>query len=145
MLRDCSYCFVELRKCKLNRDKDQEIENVHMWLKTTYICYHFPPGLVPLSVVGPLLFLLQHTFSCCAILQGKLAQDFAKAMNADLTYRIYWMAQEQQEGMKPAKTSCHHELVETMFKLERICRESHSWNVTDTRISDNRSTFSKMH
>lgn len=36
-------------------------------LKTTYICYHFSPGLVPLSVVGPLLFLLQHALSCRAI------------------------------------------------------------------------------
>lgn len=70
--------------------------------RNTYICYHFSPGLVPLSVVGPLLFLLQHALSRCAILQGKLAQDFAKAMNADLTHRIYWMAEEQEKGVKPA-------------------------------------------
>lgn len=71
-------------------------------LKSTYICYHFSPGLVPLPVVGPLLFLLQHALSCCAILQGKFAQDLAKAMNADLTHGVYRVAQEQQKGMKPA-------------------------------------------
>lgn len=71
-------------------------------VKTTYICYHFSPGLVPLSVVGPLLFLLQHTLSRCAVLQGKFTQDLAKAMNADFTYCVYRMAQEQQKSMKPA-------------------------------------------
>lgn len=71
-------------------------------LRSTYICYHFPPGLVPLSVVGPLLFLLQHALPRCAILQGKLAQDFTEAMNADLADRVYRMAEEQQKGMKPA-------------------------------------------
>lgn len=71
-------------------------------LRSTYICYHFPPGLVSLSVVGPLLFLLQHALSRCAILQGKLAQDFTEAMNADLADGVYRMAEEQQKRMKPA-------------------------------------------
>lgn len=53
-------------------------------------------------MVGPLLFLLEHALSRRAVLQGKLTQDFAKAMNADLTHRIYWMAKEEQKGMKPA-------------------------------------------
>lgn len=52
-------------------------------------------------MVGPLLFLLQHALSRGAILQGKLTQDLAKAMNADLAHGVHWMAQEQQEGVKP--------------------------------------------
>lgn len=87
-------------------------------MNTTYICYHFPPGLVPLSVVGPLLFLLQHALSCCAILQGKFTQDPTKAMNADLTYCVYRMAQEQQKGMKPTRVEkCHRNRFEKVTKV----------------------------
>lgn len=71
-------------------------------LKTTYICYHFPPGLVPLSVVGPLLFLLQHALPRRAILQSEFAQYLAEAMYADITHRVHGMAQEQQKSMEPA-------------------------------------------
>lgn len=54
-------------------------------------------------MVGPLLFLLQHALPRGAILQGKLTQDLAEAMNADLAHSVHWMAQEQQEGVKPAE------------------------------------------
>lgn len=70
--------------------------------KKTHVCDHLAPGLVPLPVVGPLLFLLQHALSRRAILQGKLAQDLAEAMDADLAHRVHWMAQEQQERVEPA-------------------------------------------
>lgn len=94
-----------MRQIKLN--KKQGVGNNNNFkketgtYKSTYICYHFPPGLVPLPVVGPLLFLLQHALPCCAVLQGKFAQDLAEAMYADLTYGINWMAQEDQKSMKP--------------------------------------------
>lgn len=77
------------------------------WLlvvRRTYICDHFPSGLVPLSVVGPLQFLLEHALSGRAILQGKFTQDFAEAVNGDLAHRIHRVAQEQEEGVEPADT-----------------------------------------
>lgn len=75
------------------------------WLlvvRRTYICDHFPSGLVALSVVGPLQFLLQHALSGRAVLQGKFAQDFAEAVNADLARRVNRVAQEQEKGVEPA-------------------------------------------
>lgn len=77
------------------------------WLlavRRTYICDHFPSGLVPLSVVGPLQFLLEHALSGRAVLQGKFAQDFAEAVNADLARRVHRVAQEQEKGVEPAGT-----------------------------------------
>lgn len=75
------------------------------WLlvvRRTYICDHFPSGLVPLSVVGPLQFLLEHALPGRTVLQGKLAQDFAEAVNADLARRVHRVAQEQEKGVEPA-------------------------------------------
>lgn len=71
-------------------------------VRRTYICDHFPSGLVALSVVGPLQFLLQHALSGRAVLQGKFAQDFAEAVNADLARRVNRVAQEQEKGVEPA-------------------------------------------
>lgn len=87
-------------------------------VKITYICYHFSPSLVPLPVVGPLLFLLQHTLSGCAIFQSKLAQDFAESMNADVSHSVYGMAQEQQEGMEPANVKYITSLVRYLQMAE---------------------------
>lgn len=76
-----------------------------VWLlvvRRTYICDHFPSGLVPFSVVSPLQFLLEHTLSGRAVLQGKFAQDFAEAVHADLARRVHRVAQEQEKGVEPA-------------------------------------------
>lgn len=69
----------------------------------THICDHLSSGLVPLSVVGPLLFLLQDAFPRGPVLQGKLTEDLTEAVDADLPHSVRWMAQEQQEGMEPAR------------------------------------------
>lgn len=69
-------------------------EDIMECVRRTYIGDHFPSGLVPLSVVGPLLFLLEHALSGRAVLQGKFAQDFAEAVNADLARRVHRVAQE---------------------------------------------------
>lgn len=77
------------------------------WLlvvRRTHVCDHFPSGLVPLSVVGPLQFLLEHALPGGPVLQGKFAQDFAEAVNADLARRVHGVAQEQEEGVEPADT-----------------------------------------
>lgn len=67
---------------------------------STYICDHLPSGLVPLSVVCPLLFLLQDTLSRGAVLKGKLTENLTEAMDANLTHSIGRLAQEKQEGME---------------------------------------------
>lgn len=67
----------------------------------THVSDHFAPGLVPLPVVGSLLFLLQHSLPGGAILQRKLAKDLTEAVDADLLYCVCWVAQEQQKGMEP--------------------------------------------
>lgn len=77
------------------------------WLlvvRRTHVCDHFPSGLVPLSVVGPLQFLLEHALPGGPVLQGEFAQDFAEAVNADLARRVHRVAQEQEEGVEPADT-----------------------------------------
>lgn len=74
------------------------------WLlaaRRTHIGDHFASGLVALSVVGPLLLLLQHALPGGAVLQGKFAQDFAEAVNADVARRVDRVAQEQEEGVEP--------------------------------------------
>ena len=76
------------------------MRDVHV-AQSTYICDHFAPGLVPLPVVCPLLFLLQDALSGGAVLQGKFTQDFAKAVDADLTNAVDGMTQEEQECMEP--------------------------------------------
>lgn len=86
---------MELRKHILNKKCDRAMDN-------PYVCYHFPPGLVSFSVVGPLLFLLQHAFSRCPVLQGELTQDLAEAMDANLSYSVDRMPQEQQKSVEPA-------------------------------------------
>lgn len=75
------------------------------WLlvvRRTHVCDHFPSGLVPLPVVGPLQFLLEHALPGGPVLQGEFAQDFAEAVNADLARRVHRVAQEQEEGVEPA-------------------------------------------
>lgn len=71
----------------------------------TYRCVHvhdhLAPGLVALPVVGPLLFLLQHAVPGCSVLQGELAEDFAEAVDADLSHAVGWMAEVKQEGVEP--------------------------------------------
>lgn len=77
------------------------------WLlavRRTHIGDHFASGLVALPVVGPLLLLLQHALPGGAVLQGKFAQDFAEAVNADLARRVHRVAQEQEEGVEPGRT-----------------------------------------
>lgn len=61
----------------------------------TYICDHFASSLVPLSVIGPLLFLLQDALTCGPVLQRKFAEDLAEAMNAHVPHRVWRVAQEQ--------------------------------------------------
>lgn len=70
-------------------------------VRRTHIGDHFASGLVALSVVGPLLLLLEHALPGGAVLQGKFAQDFAEAVNADLARRVNRVAQEQEEGVEP--------------------------------------------
>lgn len=106
---------MELTKHKLNKGSDRKMNN-------PYICYHFSPGFVSLSVVGPLLFLLQHALSCRTVLKGKLTQDLAEAMYADLSHRIDRMPQEQQKGVKPANVQewQKHLSWENLFGLKTI-------------------------
>lgn len=70
-------------------------------VRRTHVGDHFASGLVALSVVGPLLLLLQHALPGGAVLQGKFAQDFAEAVNADLARRVNRVSQEQEEGVEP--------------------------------------------
>lgn len=69
--------------------------------RRTHVGDHFASGLVALPVVGPLLLLLQHALPGGAVLQGKFAQDFAEAVNADLARRVDRVSQEQEEGVEP--------------------------------------------
>lgn len=100
--REGSHCCTQKR-----RAKQRGYSGVCDWLlvvRRTYVCDHFPSGLVPLSVVGPLQFLLEHALSGGAVLQGKFTQDFAEAVNADLARRVHRVAQEQEKGVEPADT-----------------------------------------
>lgn len=80
---------------------------VTVWRSTeemnTYICDHFASCLVPLSVIGPLLLLLQDALACGAVLQRKLAEDLAEAVHTHVPHRVRRVAQEQQEGMEPGR------------------------------------------
>lgn len=58
----------------------------------TYICYHFPSGLVSFPVVSSFLFLLQDSFPGGAVLQSKLTNNLAELIDVDFTYRIGRMA-----------------------------------------------------
>lgn len=71
----------------------------------THISDHFAPGLVPLPVVGPFLFLLHHPLTGGAILQRELAQDLAEAVHTHVPHGVWWVAQEKQEGMEPKQAS----------------------------------------
>lgn len=71
-------------------------------MSTAYISDESPPRLVPLAVVDPPLSLLQHSLPRGAVLQGKLTQDPAEAVNADVSDGVHGVAQEQQERMEPA-------------------------------------------
>lgn len=100
--RERSHCCTQKRKAK-----QRGYYGVCDWLlvvRRTYVCDHLPSGLVPLSVVGPLQFLLEHTLSGGTVLQGKFTQDFAEAVNGDLARRIHRVAQEQEKGVEPADT-----------------------------------------
>lgn len=63
----------------------------------THLCDHFAPGLVPLAVIGSFLFLLQHSLPGGAVLKCKLTQNLTETVDAHLSYRIRWVAQEKQE------------------------------------------------
>lgn len=58
----------------------------------TYICYHFPSGLVSFPVVSSFLFLLQNSFPGGAVFQSKFANNFAELIDVDFTYCIGRMA-----------------------------------------------------
>lgn len=62
---------------------------------------HLPAGLVAFSVVGPFLLLLQHAVPGRAVLQGKLAEDLAEPVHADLSHAVGRMPEEQQERVEP--------------------------------------------
>lgn len=89
-----------------------QCECVDKWLKSegelwsdAHLCVdvrdHLAARLVPLSVVGPLLFLLQDAVACGPVLQRELADDLAEASHADFPNAVGRMTQEQQERMKP--------------------------------------------
>lgn len=52
-------------------------------------------------MVGPFLFLLQHSLAGGAVLQGKLADDLAELVNVHLSDRVERMAHEQEKCMEP--------------------------------------------
>lgn len=81
---------------------------------STYICDHLASGLVPLSVVGPFLFLLQDALAGGTVLQRKLAQNLTEAVHTHVAHGVRRVAQEQQEGMEPGRTTRHmHERTTT--------------------------------
>lgn len=71
--------------------------------KGIHLCDHASPGLVTLTVRGPLLLLLQHPFPASAVLKCKLAQCVAKLHDAHLTGCLCRVAQVEQEGMEPGQ------------------------------------------
>lgn len=66
---------------------------------------HLPSGLVALAVVGSFLFLLQHPVTGGAVLQGKLAEDLTKPVDADVSHAVGRMTEVQQEGVEPGGRS----------------------------------------
>ncbi|TNN86067.1 hypothetical protein EYF80_003484 [Liparis tanakae] len=70
---------------------------------------HLPPGLVAFAVVGSFLFLLQHAVSGGPVLQRKLAEDFTKPVDADVSHAVGRMTEEQQEGMEPGRRRTEEE------------------------------------
>lgn len=65
---------------------------------------HLPSGLVAFAVVGSFLFLLQHPVTGGPVLQCKLAEDFTKPVDADVSHTVGRMTEVQQEGVEPGKT-----------------------------------------
>ncbi len=66
------------------------------------VCDHLSSGLVSLSVIGALLFLLEDALTSGAVLQSELAEDFTEPSHADLSNAVRRVTQEQQKRVKPA-------------------------------------------
>lgn len=86
----------------------------------THLGDHFAPGLVPLAVIGSFLFLLQYSLSGGAVLECKLTQNLTEAVNAHLSYRIRWMAKEQQEWVKPVDQTQGRSLSNNLFNTAMV-------------------------
>lgn len=71
-------------------------------VRETYVGDHLPSGLISLSVIGPLLFLLQNPFPGRAILECKFADDPAELVDVHLSNCIGGMAHKEQKGVKSA-------------------------------------------
>lgn len=67
----------------------------------THLSDHTSPGLVALTIRGPLLLLLQHPVPAGPIFQCKLPQRVAELHDADLTGCLCRVPQVQQEGVEP--------------------------------------------
>lgn len=75
-------------------------EAVRMW-RDTHLGDHASPGLVALTVCGPLLLLLQHALPAGAILQCELPQCVAESRDTHFPSRLCCIPQVQQEGVEP--------------------------------------------
>lgn len=78
---------------------------------------HLPSGLVAFAVVGSFLLLLQDTVSGGPVLQRKLAEDFTEPVDADVSHAVGRMAEVQQEGVEPGRTSHAYEGLEGVWTL----------------------------